>query len=126
MVERDSVFIMPGNVATGGMPYTVDSADLMNVDAWPSEQATLAAFTAIGEIVSLGFEGIRSDVYQASGGRYVGSLCWNDDTPEGRLCAVLLIFASKGKSLPPGEALDILKRIYREQGLPLPTNKNAR
>jgi hypothetical protein len=99
----------------------VRSADLMNLDAWPSEQATLAALTAIREIIDLGFEGIRSDAYQASGGRMVGNFCFNEGTPEGRLCPLLLAFASKGVSLPPGDALSILKRLYREQGLPLPT-----
>jgi hypothetical protein len=121
MSDHDSVFMFPGNVATGGMPFTMRANELENLDAWPSEQATLAALTDIRTIIDHGFEGIKSDAYQAGDGRNVGTLCFNEETPEGRLCGVLLAFASKGVSLPPGDALAILQRIYREQGLPLPT-----
>lgn len=121
MADRDSVFLMPGNIATGWQPYVARTEDLTNFDTWPSEQVTLSALTAIREIIDLGFEGIRSDSFRAGEGRFVGDICTNIETPEGRLCETLLAFASKGVALPPGDAVAILKRIYREQGLPLPT-----
>lgn len=123
MADRDSVFMFPGNVATGGMPFTMRADELENLDAWPSEQATLAALTDIRSIIDHGFKGVESDAYRTGDGRSVGTLCFNEETPEGRLCGLLLAFASKGISLPPGDALAILQRIYREQNLPLPQNK---
>jgi hypothetical protein len=105
-------------VDLNGLPYVSVPE---NIDKWPSEAATEEAIKSVIEIVERGYGGVKIECHLLSNDRSLSNFHTNIETPEGRLVQVLMAFASKGKSIPKTEAVSILERIYREQGLPLPT-----
>ena len=109
---------MPGTKESGGLPYILEPE---NADNWPSTSVTEQAIESIVQIIKRGYKGIKAETYPMSGGRLVANFIPIGDTPEGRMTLTLLMFAREGKTLPTDEVISILERIYREQGLDLPT-----
>jgi len=123
MSSPDVVLVMPGNAASGGEPFVAKPVD---IDAWPSATATEVAIETLIEIVRRGYTGVKLETYTLSDGRMVFNRYTDDTTPEGRMAEGLMALACVGKSIPVAESLAILERLYLEDGLPPPPNKNAR
>ena len=117
--------LVVSDATTGHLPYILEPE---NADAWQNPDGETRMGEILIAIVKAGYSGIRIEVLgKTSAGKLIWNLFYNDETPEGRMAAGLYALAKAGsKLLPVDEALSILERVYREQGRPLPTNKNAR
>ncbi len=116
--KKHTVLMMPGNELTGGLPYLATPEDM---DQWPSAKATEQAVETIAKIIKLGFEGVKLENPELLDGRAAVMFLTNENTPEGLMTLTLLMFARSGVFLPVEESISILERIYREQGLTLPS-----
>ncbi len=114
--------VVLANVATGGLP-TVDNPE--DIDKWPSAAVTEQAFASIIEIIHRGYQGVRIDYGRLSGGRTIINYLTKEATPEGVIVGAVMDFARAGSALPKAEVISVLERIYREQGLTLPTKTNV-
>jgi hypothetical protein len=110
--------MMPANEVTGCLSYLGAPEDM---DQWPSAKATELAAETIAKMIKLGFEGVKLESYQLADGRVVINFLTKRDTPEGRMTEGLRMLARSGVSLPVEKSISILERIYREQGLPFPS-----
>jgi len=122
MSNLDAVLIMPGNAATSGVPFVTKPDDL---DAWPLVAATQMAMNTLAALIRQ-FSGVRFESAGLVDGRMVGNFLFDSSTPEGCVGGNVLRLAREGVCVTEAAALDAITRLYREQGLPLPTNKNAR
>jgi hypothetical protein len=119
------IFLVVGDANAGHLPYVIESED---ADAWQNPDGEARMCEILFAIFEAGYSGIRIGVLgKTSADKLLWSLHYNIESPEGRLAVGLYLLAKAGKKLfPVEEALSILERVYREQGLPLPTNINAR
>jgi hypothetical protein len=120
----ETVYVI-GDANAGYLPYVTEPED---ADAWQNPEGETRMGEILVAIVKAGYSGIRITVHgETSLGPLLWTLHFNSESPEGRMAAGLYVFAKAGNKLfSADEALSILARVYREQGLPLPTNKNAR
>jgi hypothetical protein len=120
-----NTILVMGDARAGHLPYAIEPED---ADAWHNPAGETRMGEILVAIVKAGFPGIKIKVLgKTSAGRLLWNLFYNVETPEGRLAQALYAFAKAGNKLfPVDEALSILERVYREQGLPLPTKKGAR
>jgi hypothetical protein len=119
----DTVFAIPGSAATGGLPYITKPE---NATTWPSPAAAKTAFDTIAEIYQRGYTGVDFSLFEVDDEHMMTNLNFNQNTPEGRVASNVLGLAREGIPVPATQAIEVIERIYREQGLPLATNKNAR
>ncbi len=118
----DCVLAMPGNAATGGMPFVAEPEDM---DQWPEAAVTENTVATIIEIIKRGYQGVKIECYSLSGGRMVVNYLTNEETPEGVILPALLAFAREGTSLPTAKVISVLERIYREHNLPPPKKQKS-
>lgn len=120
----DTIFSI-GDPNAGHLPRILEPEDS---DAWQNPEGETRMAEILNAIVKAGYPGIRIEVHgKTPSGKLFWTLHYNNGTPEGRLAKGLYALARSGnKPLPVEEAMSVLERVYREQGLPLPTDKNAR
>jgi hypothetical protein len=118
-----NIVLVIANASAGHLPYVIEPKD---ADAWQHPEGE----TRMGEIFiatgKAGYRGIKVDVLgKMSTGKLLWNIFYNTETPEGRMAQGLYALAkASSKLLPVDEALSILERVYREQGLPLPEKKS--
>jgi hypothetical protein len=116
------VFSDPDNGIFPIAREVVDTDACGNPSGWSRMAETLTA------VINAGYAGVKIiDHGKTIAGKRLLSLKYNDNTPEGCLAASLPELVEAGSPLLPAEQiLKILERVYRDQGLQFPTNKNAR
>ena len=120
-----NTILVIGDANAGHLPYVIEPED---ADAWQNPDGETRMGEILIAIVKAGYSGIKIEVLdKRPGDKFLWTLHYNIETPEGRMAQGLYAFAKAGnKLIPVDEALSILERVYREQGLPLPTKKDAR
>lgn len=118
----NSVFVI-GDPNAGHLPYMIEPED---ADAWQNQDGETRMGEILVAILKAGFSGIKIDVLgKTSTDKFLWTLHYNDETPEERMAVDLYALTKAGsKLLPVDEALSILARAYREQGLPLPEKQS--
>jgi len=120
-----NTILVIGDFNAGHLPYVIEPED---ADAWQNPDGE----TRMGEILiaieKACYSGIRIEVLgKTSAGKLLWTLHYNTESPEGRMAAGLYSLAKAGsKLLPVEEAMSILERVYREQGLPPPQKTEGR
>lgn len=114
-----NTILVIGDVNTGHLPYVCETE---NTDAWNNPNGAIRLQEILNAIVEAGYTGIRIEVLgKAPSGKYFWTVHRNLESPEGRLAEGLQEFAKCGNKLfSVNEALSILERVYREQGLQMP------
>ncbi len=121
MTDTILMFNDPDN---GFLPTVHEVAD---IEGWGNPVGETRMAETLTAVINAGYTGVKIiDHGKTIAGKRLLTLKYNDDTPEGRLAASLPELVKTGSPLLPAEQLvEILERVYRDQGLPLPTNKNA-
>jgi hypothetical protein len=114
-----NTILVIGDANAGHLPYVIEPED---ADAWLNPDGETRMGEILIAIFKAGYAGIKIEVLgKTSAGKLLWTLHYNEETPEGRMAAGLYLLAKAGNKLfPVDEAMSILERVYREQGLPLP------
>ncbi len=120
-----NIILAFGDASAGHLPYVIEPED---ADAWQNPEGETRMGEIFMAIFKAGYSGLRIEVLgKMSTGKLLWNFFYNTETPEGRMAEGLYAFAKAGNKLcPVDEALSILERVYREQGLPLPEKNSER
>ena len=89
---------------------------------WLDTDAGFRFAQILGAILHAGFKGVRAEAFRSPSGFALYNFGWQLATPEGRLvCTLAALARAGGPILSVSESLRILKRVYRKEGLTIPT-----
>lgn len=96
-------------------------------DSWPNQDSINQFCKLVNAIINRGFKGMRPPRCEQPPSGYIYINYEYDKTsPEGRMFESLIFFCRAGKKLfSEKKAVEILERIYREQGRELPTKEGV-